>query len=52
MSRPPGFTISVPSSETRLADRTAIVTLCPVASEPEAGDADTCPRRLGPDVIV
>jgi hypothetical protein len=52
MAIPPGFTVSVPLSDTRLLEVTLIVTLCPAASEPEAGDADTCPRRLAPDVIV
>jgi hypothetical protein len=35
---PPGFTVSVPSSATRLVEVTVIVTLPPAASEPEEGE--------------
>jgi hypothetical protein len=49
--RPPGFTVSVPSSATRLVEVTVIVTLAPAASEPLEGETVMWPTSEDPAVI-
>ena len=48
---PPGFTVSVPSSATRLVEVTVIVTLAPAAREPEVGETLMRPASADPTVI-
>ena len=48
---PPGFTVSCPSSATRLVEVTVIVTLAPEASEPEEGETLMRPASADPAVI-
>ena len=47
---PPGFTVSCPSSATRLVEVTVIVTLAPAASDPEEGETLRCPVSVDPTV--
>ena len=49
--RPPGFTVSCPSSATRLVEVTVMVTLAPEASEPEEGETLMLPASVGPTAI-
>ena len=51
MAWPPGFTVSCPSSATRLVEVTVIVTLAPEASEPEEGETLMLPASVGPAAI-
>jgi len=48
---PPGFTVSCPSSASRLVDVTVTVALAPAASDPEEGDTVSLPARADPTVI-
>jgi len=48
---PPGFTVIVPSSATRLVDVTVIVALAPFASEPDEGETVSLPASADPAVI-
>ena len=49
--RPPGLTVSCPSSATRLVDVTVMVALAPDASDPVAGETVTLPASADPTVI-